>query len=405
MRHYGDITKLNGADLPAVDCVIGGSPCVDISRASYERLGIAGERSGLFMEQIRIIKEMREEDKRKNGRNDQNCRPRYMVWENVNSALDSPGRGNKGKDFQVVLTETIRIVEPEAPIVPLPNKGEWPNAGCLYSEMGEWSLAWRVCDSQFWGSAQRRKRIALIVDFGGLTAPDLLFERDVLPWDSEESESERESTSAGIREGSDETSEPVLIEMTSTKNTIVTDGICPTLTARMGTGGNQVNAVCVGNGQLHQMSMLEVANTLDTMHDQQAIMTDQTGDMVVRRLTPMECERLQGLPDGWTDIGEWIDSKGRRRKSADSLRYKALGNTIAVGYTNNASGFWMWLIKRISAQYSRNATMASLFDGIGAFPLAWEYYNGNGSAVWSSEIDEFATAVSKFHFPDNGSIQ
>lgn len=400
MKHYGDITKLNGNELPMVDCVIGGSPCTNISRASYERPGLAGSESSLFIEQLRIVKEMREHDRRENGTDNASCKPRYMVWENVSGALDSPGRGNKGKDFQTVLTEIIRIAEPKAPVVPLPKKGEWPNAGCLYDDLGGWSLAWRVCDSQFWGSAQRRKRIALIVDFGGLTAPEILFEREMLPGDIEESEDEREDVATGIREGVDETSEPILIEMTSTKNTIVRNGICPTLTARMGTGGNQVNAVCVGNGQLNQMSMLEVANTLDTMHDQQAIMTDQTGDMIVRRLTPIECERLQGLPDGWTDIGDWIDSNGKRRKSADSLRYKALGNSIAVGYTNNAPGFWMWLIKRISAQYDRNATMASLFDGIAAFPLAWEYYNGKGSAIWSSEIDEFATAVSKYHFPD-----
>ena len=119
----------------------------------------------------------------------------------------------------------------------------------------------------------------------------------------------------------------------------------------------------------------------------------------VRRLTPLECERLQGFPDGWTDIGEWTDTKGKiHKESSDAARYKALGNSIAVGYANNASGFWCWLLKRISAQYERNATLGSLFDGIGGFPLAWEHYNGKGSAVWASEIEEFPIAVTKRRF-------
>ena len=114
---------------------------------------------------------------------------------------------------------------------------------------------------------------------------------------------------------------------------------------------------------------------------------------IVRRLTPTECERLQGFPDGWTDIGEWTDSKGKKRQTADSARYKALGNSIALP-------FWRYLCKRISAQYERTPTMASLFDGIGGFPLIWESINGKGTAVWASEIEEFPIAVTKLHFPE-----
>lgn len=114
---------------------------------------------------------------------------------------------------------------------------------------------------------------------------------------------------------------------------------------------------------------------------------------VVRRLTPLECERLQGYPDGWTDIGEWTDSKGKKHKPADSPRYKALGNSIALP-------FWKVLLKRISAQYERDATLGSLFDGIGGFPYLWEQINGKGSAVWASEIEEFPIAVTKRHFPE-----
>lgn len=114
---------------------------------------------------------------------------------------------------------------------------------------------------------------------------------------------------------------------------------------------------------------------------------------VVRRLTPLECERLQGLPDNWTDIGDWTDSKGKVHKAADSPRYKAIGNSICTP-------FWSWLLKRISAQYERPATLGSLFDGIGGFPYCWENINGKGSAVWASEVEEFCIAVTKIHFPE-----
>lgn len=113
--------------------------------------------------------------------------------------------------------------------------------------------------------------------------------------------------------------------------------------------------------------------------------------MTVRRLTPLEYERLQGFPDGWTDIGDWVDSKGKTRKSADSARCKALGNSIALPP-------WKWVLKRICAQYERDATMASLFDGIGGFPLIWEQLNGKGSCLWASEIEEFPMAVTRKHF-------
>lgn len=112
---------------------------------------------------------------------------------------------------------------------------------------------------------------------------------------------------------------------------------------------------------------------------------------IVRRLTPLECERLQGFPDGWTDIGEWVDSKGKKHKEADSPRYKALGNSIALPP-------WKWVLKRLCACYERDATMASLFDGIGGFPLIWEQLNGKGSCLWASEIEEFPMAVTKVRF-------
>ena len=116
---------------------------------------------------------------------------------------------------------------------------------------------------------------------------------------------------------------------------------------------------------------------------------------IVRRLTPTECERLQGFPDGWTDIGEWTDSKGKRHKPADSPRYKAMGNSIALPQ-------WWWIVCKMAQYLPDRATLGSLFDGIGGFPLVWETLHGKGSAVWASEIEEFPIAVTKRRFPEEG---
>lgn len=369
-----------------------------------------------------------------------------------------------------------------------PDRG-WSKSGCYYAEDGSWSIAWRVHDAQFWGVPQRRKRIALVADFGGLSAPEILFERKGVSGNSEPGGEERQGTPTRTEDGAD-SAEPVLLESNQNHATIQTDGISTALPASMGMGGgyvpmvvgfkqgngskagsigaqekcaptlsaapsgtNQVPAVydahgngngktvptltgdhqsritdytalCIGNGQMCNMSMKDVANSLDCMHDQQAVITfdkemyncgeRMTGEpqarldnvaptvradsrpsgvctSTVRRLTPLECERLQGFPDGWTDIGEWTDSKGKRHKDADSPRYKALGNSIALP-------FWAFLARRICAQYERPVTMASLFDGIGGFPLVFE--RCGAKAVWASEIEEFCIAVTKFRFPE-----
>lgn len=156
---------------------------------------------------------------------------------------------------------------------------------------------------------------------------------------------------------------------------------------------------CIGNGQNHQNYLQDKVGSLNCMHDQQMILRIGGGgtqmDTVVRRLTPTECERLQNFPDGWTDIGDWVDEKGKTRKATDSARYKALGNSIALP-------FWFWLLRRISAEYETPATLGSLFDGIGGFPLCWERCNGVGSARWASEIEEYPMAVTRKHFGDEG---
>lgn len=174
LKHYGDITKINGTLVEPVNVIIGGSPCQDLSVAG-KQAGLAGERSGLFMEQLRIIKEMRRADLER-GRTGKDTRPRYMVWENVPGAFSS----TKGADFGAVLQETAKVACEQAPAVPIPKNG-WPPAGCLTDVGGQWSIAWRVFDAQFWGVPQRRKRIALVADFGGLTAPEILFERQGVP--------------------------------------------------------------------------------------------------------------------------------------------------------------------------------------------------------------------------------
>ena len=115
---------------------------------------------------------------------------------------------------------------------------------------------------------------------------------------------------------------------------------------------------------------------------------------IVRRLTPLECERLQGFPDKWTDIGKWIDEKGKERECTDSARYKALGNSIAIPP-------WFYVLQRLTLICGAENKMASLFDGIGGFPLIWEGLNGEGSCLWASEIEGFPIAVTQEHFGEN----
>ena len=199
MKHLGDITQINGAEIEPVDVITAGSPCQDLSVAG-KRAGLDGERSGLFIEMIRIVKEMREHDRTANHRTGWMVRPRYLVWENVPGAFSS----NQGRDFQEVLNQIIRIKEPDAPDVPMPSKGKWSKSGCLYDDMGGWSLAWRVHDAQYWGVPQRRKRISLVMDFAGLSAPEILFERKGMRRDSQQSSEAWETTSGDTEDGTGE---------------------------------------------------------------------------------------------------------------------------------------------------------------------------------------------------------
>ena len=201
MKHFGDITQLSGYELPIVDCIIGGSPCQDLSVAG-KRAGLEGERSGLFMEQIRIVKEMRERDVRDNGRTDWLIRPRFMAWENVPGAFSS-GKP-KGSDFAAVIEEIVKVAEPTADVCVCVPDGGWTKSGCYYSADGRWSIAWRVHDAQFWGVPQRRKRIALVADFGGLCAPEILFVREGCSRDIEQGSEAGKGTAAGTEESTGE---------------------------------------------------------------------------------------------------------------------------------------------------------------------------------------------------------
>ena len=464
MEHLGDITQITGDTIAPVNVIIGGSPCQDLSIAG-KRAGLAGERSGLFTEQIRIVKEMC----KKHGTD----YPRFMVWENVPGALSS----NKGEDFRIVLEETARIAEADA-VIPRPPKGKWKNSGCI---MGDgWSVAWRIFDAQFWGVPQRRRRIALVADFGGESAPEILFERKGVPGDFEKSRKEKKGATGNAEKCPDQavydargngggmiaptlTGDHQIVmsvhqngdgevrtgEIANTLNTnsnasgrnapvifenngysgyrqgvgtlkssggdcgggsenlcvfcltgwdrqarrVYSDqGIMPALSAQEVSGQNQQAILTKGtvagfNGHKSITGSIQyredVAPTLESNMPSNILK-----EMFVRRLTPLECERLQGFPDGWTDIGDYIDSKGKKKHTADTARYRALGNSIALPP-------WRWVLKRLCNQYDRCVTMGSLFDGIGGFPLIWEEINGKGSCLWASEIEEFPIAVTK----------
>lgn len=171
----------------------------------------------------------------------------------------------------------------------------------------------------------------------------------------------------------------VLVMATGQANAEIMRGGCPTLT------NNHEQPILLSDRKGHNgITEDGTATTLTAQEKERPI-------GVVRRLTPMECERLQGFPDGWTDIGEWWDRNGKKHKEADSPRYKALGNSISLP-------FWEWLARRIVAQYERPVTMGSLFDGISGFPLA--FTRAGAKPIWASEIDEFSIAVSTAHFGD-----
>lgn len=182
MKHYGDVSKLNGAELPPVDIITFGSPCQDMSVAG-KRAGLSGSRSNLFYEAVRIVKEMR---CKTNGEY-----PRFVVWENVPGAFSS----NKGEDFKAVLEEICKIKDDTLSV----SKSEkWTNAGEIVGDA--FSVAWRVFDAQYWGVPQRRKRIYLVADFAGECAGEILFEQKSLSGNSPQSVCKRKTTPGNVKD-------------------------------------------------------------------------------------------------------------------------------------------------------------------------------------------------------------
>lgn len=518
----------------------------DLSIAG-KRAGLAGERSGLFMEMIRVIKEMRDAT---NGE----C-PKFAIWENVRGALSS----NNGEDFRCVLEEFAHIVEADATIPkPSGKGGKWSKSGAISGN--GWSLAWRLFDAQYWGVPQRRQRIALVMDFRGQRAAEILFERTGVPGNPDESiptwqsfariteectakddrvvgeksfcivgnmiDRETNMNGTGVKEDTaftintidrnavaytlkirsgcegggkgalvqteksatlstlqdqtliclaDNTSlhnlkqkicvlndqggsvmnvsydivgtiraqehghQPIVFESHSQDARYTQQGnTSPACTAQWGTGGNNMPLVAEKKAfamqRIGEYKESEQASTMksrdykdatdlvieknevncagfqlgfrpeNTRYYDECATTLCNGtrpgwttgcilNWIVRRLTPLEDERLQGFPDGWTDIGDWIDENGKKHKTSDAARYKALGNSIALPQ-------WYWIFQKMKPYIGENPTLGSLFDGIGGFPLVFESTYGDGTAIWGSEIEPFCVAVTKKHFPE-----
>ena len=402
MLHLGDITKINGAEIEPVDIVTFGSPCQDLSVAGAQIGLIDGKQSSLFFKAIRIITEMREATHGKY--------PRYAVWENVPGAFSS----NKGRDFLAVLRAFVEAAGGRDADVPEPaKKGRtdrlaWRNAGYIVGE--GYSIAWRVLDAKYWGVPQRRKRIYLVADFGGQRAGEILFKREGLRGNFEQSRAARKETAADAVGSADRgcrafhlqqdpisgdvspciggqhqatvgvvyalqgngidrsvtagcngkgwnedicyklntVDRPAVVYQNPKRGEYVESEVGSTLLAQLaveprdivvydarGNGDGQIaptltgdhesrvtdyTALAVGNGQLSQIYMSELAGTLNCMHDQQAVLLKKLWRYIVRRLTPLECCRLQGFPDWWED----------GVNGSDSARYKMWGNGMAL---------------------------------------------------------------------------
>lgn len=190
MKHLGNLCDLCGWTVPLVDILTGGSPCQNLSVAG-NRKGLAGNESGLFLEQIRLFKEMRDASEASGSLR----RPRFFVWENVKGAFSCNG----GEDFRRVLEEVVRIAEPDASVPRPPSEEGWTPSGAILGD--GWSVAWRLHDAQFWGVPQRRARIALVGDFGGHAAPEILFERKGVQGDIGAGEASGQGIAGGAGEG------------------------------------------------------------------------------------------------------------------------------------------------------------------------------------------------------------
>lgn len=346
VKQLGDVTKINGAEIEPVDVITFGSPCQDLSVAGKQAGLTGGARSSLFFEAIRIIKEMRDATADKF--------PRWAVWENVPGAFSS----NKGEDFQAVIEAFCNVRGGANITVPQPPKGRWLPAGCVVGD--GFSLAWRVYDAQYWGVPQRRKRIYLIADFGSERAGEILFEREGLPGDSEPRKETREGSAADpegragrddsvytlkgnfidrdTRQNGVEWGKNAMYTLDATdRHAVVYDArgngdgqTAPTLTGDHQNRVTDYSALCIRcrahgdyieDGTASALKARDYkAGSVDTVVERPA-----GRKYIVRRLTPLECCRLQGFPDWWED---GVDG-------SDSARYKMWGNGIALPCAND----------------------------------------------------------------------
>ena len=388
VTQLGDITKIDGRKIEPVDVITFGSPCQDLSIAG-KRAGLDGERSGLFMEAVRIIKEMRDET---NTGTDEPVRPRFAVWENVPGAFSS----NKGEDFRVVLEELCKIKDGNAAI-PRPKNGKWNTAGLIVGN--GYSVAWRVLDARFWGVPQRRRRIWLVADFGGERAGEILFKRAGLRRSFASGRASREEVARDLGNGAQAADGKIYeangfnhLNGSKAGSIAYTENGSPTLRAGNPTscvvfysqdaydkytetqqsatikasggiyGGGSECLVCAGfspqagktagiSYSSNESPTLQTAKemgvvyclqgngidraetagcngkgvkenesyTLNTV-DRHAIAYEGKPQYIVRRLTPLECCRLQGMPDWWcADIPH-----------SDAPEYKMWGNGMAL---------------------------------------------------------------------------
>lgn len=309
MEHLGSVTEINGADITPVDIIAFGSPCQGLSCAG-KKAGLDDKRSGLFIEAVRIIYEMRTAT---NGKY-----PTFIIWENVPGAFSS----NKGRDFRTVLSEITKTD------IPMPASGKWATAGVVRS--AEINVAWRQLDAQYWGVPQRRKRICLVGSFGSNSAEEILFERDSVRGYLTPSKAARERIA-------DDTERSVIVGSECFDARGNGGGIVPTMT---GDHNGRVNDYC-------------------------AVVVQAKGfnEWIIRRLIPLECERLQGYPDGWTELPKIKDMtddeysfflkvflldkeirgkpvkkpptkaslvKWYNKLDCDGNRYRQLGNSLAI---------------------------------------------------------------------------
>lgn len=353
-RHFpealqlGDITQIDGAKIPVVDIISFGSPCQDLSVAG-KQTGLDGSRSGLFMEAVRITREMREKT---NGQY-----PKYIIWENVAGAFSS----NKGEDFRRVLEEITQSN------ISMPKSGKWATAGMVGNEGPGGDVqctAWRLLDAQFWGVPQRRKRIYLVNDFGNGRAGQILFEcESVLGYHSQggaeeqgnSGNSENSLTGTDCRGMAEDADGQMKLDFGRTADRIYINAkTSVTLMGNAGGGGGKTGLYLlpvytiagnvIGRNEKnggHQLGVnqdiaptLTGAGTLKKSRgaagggsETLAVIMERIAAAVkyrVRRLTPLECERLDGFPDEWTRYG------ASGKEMSDNARYMALGNSIAV---------------------------------------------------------------------------